>query len=301
MNPGNTEVGNVLSPERRFVLTLGVPDQLGIVAKLASFLAESGGSIVEAAHYSDPVSGWFFTRQEVVADSLVYGFEELRDRLSTLAQGLDSKAEFRLTDTEERKRLVILVSKAGHCLYDLLSRVASGELNVDVTAVIGNHLELADVTKAHGIPFHHVPFTAEPAQKREAFEEIKGIVDMYDPHTIALARFMQVVPPDLCEHWHGRALNIHHSFLPSFAGARPYHQAYERGVKLTGATCHFVTPDLDDGPIIEQDVTRVHHSESVDDIIRRGRDIEKIVLARGVRWHLEDRILVHKNRTAIFT
>lgn len=301
MNAQDGETSNSSPDERRFVLTLGLPDRTGIVARVSSLLADAGASIVEAGYYSDPASNWFFTRQEVVAESLRYEFDELRDRLSVLAGELDSKAEFRLTDTRERKRIVILVSKAGHCLYDLLSRVASGELDVDVSAVIGNHLELADITKAHGIPFHHVPFTADSAQKREAFEEIRNIVDMYDPHTIALARFMQVVPSDLCEHWSGRALNIHHGFLPSFAGARPYHQAHERGVKLVGATCHFVTSDLDEGPIIEQDVIRVHHSESVQEIIRRGRDIEKIVLARGVRWHLEDRILVRKNRTAIFS
>lgn len=300
MDQTQTESSRSASRGRRFVLTIGMPDQTGIVAKVASFLAESGGSIVEAGYYADPSSNWFFTRQEVDATSIIYGVDELTERLGALTRGMDDRAELRVTDTQDRKRLVILVSKAGHCLYDLLSRVASGELDVEVSAVIGNHLELSEITKLHGIPFHHVPFPSNPEEKCESFQEIQGIVDMYAPHTIALARFMQVVPAELCEHWAGRALNIHHGFLPSFAGARPYHQAHDRGVKLVGATCHFVTPDLDQGPIIEQDVIRVHHSESVDQIARRGRDIEKIVLARGIRWHLEDRILVHGNRTAIF-
>lgn len=286
--------------DRRYVITLGCPDRVGIVAKIATALAAAGGSIVEAGYYSDPSDNWFFTRQVVRADSLAYDLAELSRRFTRIAHDLDPRAQFRITDSGERKRLAILVSKAGHCLYDLLSRVQSGELDVEVSMVVGNHLELADITKAHGIPFHHVPFTPDPVRNRSAFDQIRSIVDTCEPHTIALARFMQVLPTELCHHWSGRALNIHHSFLPSFVGARPYHQAHERGVKLVGATCHFVTPDLDAGPIIDQDVIRIHHSEPVDEIIRRGRDIEKIVLSRGVRWHLEDRILVHNNRTAIF-
>lgn len=301
MTTPSRDTSGAASARRRFVLTAGLPDRVGIVAEIAGLVAEAGGSIVNAGYCSDTSANWFFTRQEVEVDPLVCDLEELQRRFAELVHDLDENAEFRLSDTDERKRLVILVSKSGHCLYDLLSRVASGELNVEVSAVIGNHLELADITKAHDIPFYHVPFTTDPEQKRSAFDEIKNLVDMYEPHTIALARFMQVLPPDLCEHWAGKALNIHHGFLPSFAGARPYHQAYEHGVKLVGATCHFVTSDLDAGPIIEQDVIRVHHSEPVSEIVRRGRDIEKIVLARGVRWHLEERILVHNNRTVIFT
>ena len=180
--------------------------------------------------------------------------------------------------------------------------MASGELDIDLRAVIGNHDVLADITRAHGIPFHHVPFPTEPdpEARAAAFDQIEKLVDEHDPHAIVLARFMQIVPPHLCERWAGRALNIHHSFLPSFVGARPYHQAYQRGVKLIGATCHYVTPELDAGPIIEQDVIRVNHEDAVSDLVRKGRDIEKVVLARGLRWHLENRVLVHAGRTVVF-
>jgi formyltetrahydrofolate deformylase len=204
-------------------------------------------------------------------------------------------------DTAERRRVVILVSKEGHCLYDILSRVASGELDIDVAAVIGNHPDLADITGAHGIPFHHVPFPAgDPDGKSEAFVRLRGLVEESDAHAIVLARFMQIVPADLCAAWEGRAINIHHSFLPSFVGAKPYHQAHRRGVKLIGATCHYVTAELDAGPIIDQDVIRVGHADSITDMVRRGRDIEKVVLARGLRWHLENRVLVHGNKTVVF-
>jgi formyltetrahydrofolate deformylase len=287
--------------QRRYVITLGCPDRTGIVARIATFLAEAGGWIVEAAYHTDPDSGWFFTRQEVLADSLPYGLAELRDRFSLVAAQLGQRQDWTITDTGERRRVVILVSKDGHCLYDLLGRVASGELDVDVRVVIGNHASLATVTRAHGIPFHHVPFPpGDSEEKAAAFGQLQQLVDACDPHAIVLARFMQVLPPELCADWTGRALNIHHSFLPSFVGARPYHQAHLRGVKLIGATCHYVTAELDAGPIIEQDVIRVSHDDSIGDMVRKGRDIEKVVLARGLRWHLENRILVHGNKTVVF-
>ena len=185
-----------------------------------------------------------------------------------------------------------------HCLIDLLGRAHRGELPATISAVIGNHAELEDLATRFGIPFHHVPFARD--RKSEAFAELARVVDGYDPDAVVLARFMRILPPKLCEAWAGRAINIHHSFLPSFVGARPYHQAFARGVKLIGATCHYVTADLDAGPIIEQDVIRIDHSDSVTDMVRQGRDIETLVLARGLRWHLEDRILVHGRRTVIF-
>ncbi|TVT59080.1 formyltetrahydrofolate deformylase [Amycolatopsis rhizosphaerae] len=284
--------------ERRYVITFGCPDRTGIVARISSFLADAGGWIVEAAYHTDPDTGWFFTRQEVRADSLSFDVEELRARFAEVARSLSAESNWRVEDTGARRRMVILVSKEGHCLYDLLGRVASGELEVDVSAVIGNHDTLAGITRAHGIPFHHVPFP--PGDKAAAFAEVRKLVDEHDPHAIVLARFMQILPPELCEAWQGRALNIHHSFLPSFVGARPYHQAHRRGVKLIGATCHYVTANLDAGPIVEQDVIRVDHSDAVPDLVRKGRDIEKITLARGLRWHLERRVLVHGNRTVVF-
>jgi formyltetrahydrofolate deformylase len=288
----------VPSCERRYVITFGCPDRTGIVARIASFLAEAGGWIVEAAYHTDPETNWFFTRQEVRADSLPFDVAELRQRFAEVQAGLDGQA--RITDTAERRRVVILVSREAHCLYDLLGRVAANELDVDVRAVIGNHLDLAAITRAHGIPFHHVPFPPDAEGRQAAFTQVRKMVDEHDPHAVVLARFMQILPAELCEAWAGRALNIHHSFLPSFVGARPYHQAHARGVKLIGATCHYVTADLDAGPIIEQDVIRVDHSDLVPDMMRKGRDIEKMVLARGLRWHLEDRVLVHGNRTVVF-
>ena len=279
------------------MITFGCPDRTGIIARVASFLADAGGWIVEAAYHTDPDTNWFFTRQEVRADSLPFDADELRARFAEVAASLSAESNWQVEDTGVRRRAVILVSREGHCLYDLLGRVASGELDVDVRAVIGNHENLADITRAHGIPFHHVRFTED---KGAAFDQVRKLVAVHQPHAIVLARFMQILPPELCTEWAGRAINIHHSFLPSFVGARPYHQAHHRGVKLIGATCHYVTADLDAGPIIEQDVIRVDHGDSVHDLVRKGRDIEKIILARGLRWHLENRVLVHGNRTVVF-
>jgi len=291
----------VSSTERRYVISLGCPDRTGIVAKIAGFLAEFGGWIVEAAYHTDPTTNWFFTRQEVLASSMPFDVRELSARFAGVARELGPRVDWRVTDTAERKRAVILVSKEGHCLYDLLGRVSSGELDVEITSVIGNHRDLAGITEAHGIPFHHVSFpVGDPESKAGAFAQLRQLVDSHRPHAIVLARFMQVLPNELCMAWAGRAVNIHHSFLPSFVGARPYHQAHTRGVKLVGATCHYVTAELDAGPIIEQDVIRVSHSDSDRDMVRKGRDIEKMVLARGLRWHLEDRVLVHGNRTVVF-
>ncbi|MBY4573754.1 formyltetrahydrofolate deformylase [Gordonia paraffinivorans] len=286
-------------PEHRYVLTLGCPDRLGIVARISSFLTEVGGWITEAAYHSDADTGWFFTRQAIRTDSVPYTADELRERFATeVADWLGPETEWKLTDSRDTKSIVLLVSKETHCLIDLLGRAHRGELPATISAVIGNHAELEDLATRFGIPFHHVPFARD--RKSEAFAELARVVDGYDPDAVVLARFMQILPPKLCEAWAGRAINIHHSFLPSFVGARPYHQAFARGVKLIGATCHYVTADLDAGPIIEQDVIRVDHGDSVADMVRQGRDIETLVLARGLRWHLEDRILVHGRRTVIF-
>ncbi|MCP2277560.1 formyltetrahydrofolate deformylase [Nocardia amikacinitolerans] len=287
------------SDDRRFVLTLGCQDRPGIIAGITSFIADFGGSIVEAGYHSDTETGWFFTRQAIKASTVPFGIAELRERFTEVATRLGT-AEWQLHDTGERRRAVLLVSKDGHCLHDLLGRAASGELPATIEAVIGNHPDLAGMTEAHGVKFHHVPFPKDPAERGPAFEEVRNLVDAHDPHAVVLARFMQVLPPELCEHWAGRAINIHHSFLPSFVGARPYHQAFARGVKLIGATCHYVTAELDAGPIIEQDVIRIDHADEVRDMVRQGRDIERVVLARGLRWHLEGRVLVHGRRTVVF-
>jgi formyltetrahydrofolate deformylase len=287
--------------DRRFVLSLGTPDRTGIVARISTFLAEVGGSIVEAAYHADADSGWFFTRQAVSASSIDMSIDELRTAFAAVAAELGPETEWTLQDSSERKRVVLLVSKEAHCLHDLLGRAAGGELPADICAVIGNHMDLAPVVEAHGLTFHYVPFPKDPAERGPAFNRVRELVDAHDPHAVVLARFMQVLPAELCEHWAWRALNIHHSFLPSFVGARPYHQAFARGVKLIGATCHYVTAELDAGPIIEQDVIRVDHADEVRDMVRQGRDIEKLVLARGLRWHLEDRVLVHGRKTVVFS
>ncbi|WP_345312840.1 formyltetrahydrofolate deformylase [Gordonia alkaliphila] len=287
---------------RSFVLTLGCPDRTGIVAAISGFIADIGGWITEAAYHSDETSGWFFTRQAVRADSVDLTVDEIRERFTRVVdEALGPESEWQLSDTSTPKTAVLLVSKDSHCLTDLLARAERGELPAQIPAVIGNHRDLESLTTRFGIPFHHVPFPAgDPAGKAAAFNEVRRIVDGYQPDAIVLARFMQILPAELCEAWAGRAINIHHSFLPSFIGARPYHQAFDRGVKLIGATCHYVTADLDAGPIIEQDVGRINHDQTPADMVRQGRDIETLVLSRGVRWHLEDRVLVHGRKTVVF-
>ncbi|MBC7301527.1 MAG: formyltetrahydrofolate deformylase [Nocardia sp.] len=288
------------SDDRRFVLTLGCPDRPGIIARISSFIAEFGGSIVEAGYHSDGDIGWFFTRQAVKASTVPFSIDELRARFAEVAAAFGPETDWQVHDSGPPRRVVLLVSKDGHCLHDLLGRAQAGELPATIEAVIGNHPDLAGMTEAHGVKFHYVPFPKDPEQRGPAFEQVRELVDSHDPHAVVLARFMQVLPAQLCEHWAGRAINIHHSFLPSFVGARPYHQAYARGVKLIGATCHYVTAELDAGPIIEQDVIRVDHADDVRDMVRQGRDIERVVLARGLRWHLEGRVLVHGRRTVVF-
>lgn len=304
MTPSFTEIRNrpgTAPEERQYVLTFGCPDSTGIVAKLSSFLAERGGWITEAGYFTDPDSNWFFTRQAVRAESIDMEIEELREEFQAFAEEeFGPRARWQFTDTAQVKKAVILVSKEGHCLHDLLGRVAENDYPMEVVAVIGNHDNLEYIAKNHGVPFHHIPFPKDAVGKRRAFDAVAEIVNELNPDAIVMARFMQILPPDLCEMWAGRVLNIHHSFLPSFMGARPYHQAHSRGVKLIGATCHYATPDLDDGPIIEQDVIRVTHKDSPTELQRVGRDAEKQVLARGLRFHLEDRILVYGNRTVIF-
>lgn len=268
------------------------------MARITGFLADIGGWIVDAAYHSDQISGRFFTRQEIRADSLDFDVAELRSRFAVVAAELGA-ADFDVVDTAVRKRMVLLVSREGHCLYDLLGRWHSGELDVDIPLVIGNHPDLGPVAQMFGIPFEHVPIPAGDG-KANAFERIRRRVEDADPDVIVLARFMQVVPPELCQAWDGSLINIHHGFLPSFRGARPYHQAFERGVKLIGATCHYVTAELDAGPIIEQDVIHVDHSDSAATMMRRGRDIERSVLFRGLVAHLQDRVFRDGLRTIVF-
>jgi len=285
--------------DHRFVLTLSCPDRTGIVAGITGFLADIGGWITEAAYHSDNESGRFFTRQEIRADSVNFTAADLRSRFEAIAHELAADS-WQVTDTADRKTVVLLVSKEGHCLYELLSRWHSGEMAANIGVVIGNHPDLGSVAKMFGLPFRHIPVPKEDDGKAAAFAAIRAEVDKHNPDAIVLARYMQVIPAELCRAWDGRLINIHHGFLPSFRGARPYHQAYVRGVKMIGATCHYVTAELDAGPIIDQDVIRVDHADSSADLVRLGRDIEKAVLAKGLTYHLENRVLRDGLRTIVF-
>ena len=285
---------------RRYILTITCPDRVGIVAAVTGLLAGHGGSVLEAAQHGDLDSGRFFLRIEVVADSLPDGFgpTELAAAFAPVADEFDM--DWHLTDTDIPKRVVLFVSKEDHCAADLLYRWRAGELECDMPCVISNHEDLRGLVEWHGIPFRHVAVPSEPSGKEAAFAEMELIVDEVEADVIVLARYMQIIPPSLCAARPGGIINIHHSFLPSFAGAKPYHQAFARGVKLIGATCHYVTADLDEGPIIEQDTRRIDHGDSVEELRRVGRDVERTVLARGLRWHLEDRVLLNGHKTVVF-
>jgi len=281
---------------RRLVLTVTCPDGTGIVAAVTGFIAEHGGWVVEAAQHGDLATGRFFQRIEVLADTLPFGPDEFARRFADVAARFE--LDWHLSDTAERKRVVLLASREDHCLADVLHRWRNGDLVCDIPVVIANHPDLRPLVEWHGVEFRHVPVT--PDGRAEAFEEVTSLFDALGGDVMVLARYMQILPPDLCARYPGRIINIHHSFLPSFAGARPYHQAFERGVKLIGATCHYVTAALDEGPIIEQDTTRIDHGDTVEELLRIGRDIERAVLVRGLRWHLEDRVLLNGTRTVVF-
>jgi formyltetrahydrofolate deformylase len=282
--------------DRFYTLAASCPDRTGIIARVTGFFAEHKGWILESSFHADDEANQYFMRIEVKADSLPFMLAELRERFRPIAEEL--QMDWKITDSAVKKRVVLLVSKQEHCLYDLLARWQSKELDIEIPCVISNHDTFKGFVEWHGIPFHHVPVT--PENKPKAYAEVRRLIDEVRADSIVLARYMQILSPELCAAYPSRILNIHHSFLPSFVGAKPYHQAYQRGVKLIGATCHYVTAELDQGPIIEQDVIRIDHSDSPDDMVRYGKDIEKTVLARGLRYHLEDRVLVHGNKTVVF-
>tara|TARA_R110000823_G_scaffold27609_2_gene80292 strand:+ start:3191 stop:4045 length:855 start_codon:yes stop_codon:yes gene_type:complete len=283
--------------ERTYRLVVACPDRTGIVARVSSFLSAYNGWITEASYHADQKNGWFFMRNEVKASSIPFSLEEFRSAFQPIAD--EFSMHWSLSDSGQRKKLVLMVSRESHCLADLLHRWHSKELDADIAAVISNHDDLRSMVDWHGIPYHQVP--VDPQDKAPAFQAVEELVERYEADLIVLARYMQILPAGLCAKFAGRVINIHHSFLPSFAGARPYHQAYDRGVKLIGATCHYVTEDLDEGPIIDQDVIRVSHSDAIEDMVRLGKDAEKNVLARGVRLHLEDRVIIHQNKTVVFS
>jgi formyltetrahydrofolate deformylase len=277
-----------------YVLTLSCPDRPGIVAAVAGLLAARGGNIVESQQFGDQATDRFFMRvQFTVPDA---NADQLRGGLTELAPELD--LEWGLWDTAVPPRVLILVSKAGHCLNDLLHRQRSGQLGIDIAAVASNHPDLRPLTQTYGIDYHHLPVTPETRAWQEG--EILTLVEHYRIDFVVLARYMQVLSDDWCAKLAGRVINIHHSFLPGFKGARPYHQAHARGVKLIGATAHYVTGDLDEGPIIEQEVARVDHTQDAAELMAVGRDAECLALSRAVRWHAAHRVLLNGAKTVVF-
>ncbi|MCA5892539.1 formyltetrahydrofolate deformylase [Isoptericola sp. NEAU-Y5] len=284
---------SVPPPATEWVLTLSCPDQPGIVHAVAGALAERGGNITESQQFGDPASGLFFMRVQVQADA---GRAELEAALAPVVERFAMTWE--LDVVGRRRRTLVLVSKAPHCLVDLLYRERYQSMPIDVVGVVGNHRDLEEIADFYGKPFHHVPVTRDT--KAQAEGRLRELVAELDVEVVVLARYMQILSDELCRDLSGQVINIHHSFLPSFKGARPYAQAYDRGVKLIGATSHYVTGDLDEGPIIEQDVERVDHSRAVTDLVAIGEDVERRTLARAVRWHAEHRVLLDGHRTVVF-
>ena len=278
-----------------FVLTLSCPDRPGIVHAVSGFLVERGANIVESQQFGDRLTDRFFMRIAFVTEAAAEA-DDLREAFAQVAERFDMA--FELWAATAPYRTLIMVSKHLHCLNDLLFRASTGALQIEIPAIVSNHPDAGALARSYGIDFHHVPVT--PDTKPEAEARLAQLVDDTGADFVVLARYMQVLPDDLCRHLSGRAINIHHSFLPSFKGARPYHQAFDRGVKLVGATAHYVTGDLDEGPIIEQDVLRVDHGYDQDQLVSAGRDVEAQVLSRAVRWHSESRVLLNGERTVVF-
>ena len=277
-----------------YILTLSCPDRPGIVHAVSGFLLERGGNIEEAAQYNDHDTGLFFMRVRFACGQLTQ--DDLSAQLRQFAEGF--QMQWQLHACDERMKTVIFVSREGHCLNDLLFRWKSGLLPLDIRAIISNHRDFYQLAASYNVPFHHIPMTA--ATKAQAEARQMEVIEAEGAQLVVLARYMQILSDDLCRKLSGRAINIHHSFLPSFKGAKPYYQAHDRGVKLIGATAHYVTADLDEGPIIEQDVARVDHSDTVENLTATGRDTESMVLARAVKWHSEHRVLLNGHRTVIF-
>jgi formyltetrahydrofolate deformylase len=275
-----------------YILTLSCPDRRGIVAAVSGFLAQADCFIQESANFGDPLSGTFFQRVVFSTDGTKPSRQSLEEGFEIIARRFDM--QWALYDAGLKARLVVLVSRFGHCLNDLLYRYRIGSLPVEIAAVVSNHTDFAEQVGWHGIPFHHWP------DKTDAEARLLTLVQEQDIDLVVLARYMQVLSPALCAALAGKAINIHHSFLPSFKGARPYHQAHARGVKLIGATAHYVTTDLDEGPIIEQAVERIDHRQTPDDMVAIGRDIENVVLARAVKLHVEHRVLLNGSKTVVF-
>jgi formyltetrahydrofolate deformylase len=284
------------APHPEYVLTIVCPDRPGIVYAVASFLVHSSANILESQQYNDRDEDRFFMRVHFQVFDEAMALDRLRRAFEPVAAA--SQMTWQMWSADAKYRTLVMVSKEGHCLNDLLYRQSIGALPIEIPAVVSNHTTLERLVSSYGIPFHHVPVTA--ATKSAAEAELLTMVESLGIHLVVLARYMQILSDEACAALAGRAINIHHSFLPSFKGARPYQQAYERGVKLVGATAHYVSSDLDEGPIIEQDVVRVDHSLSGPQLVAAGRDVESQVLSRAVRWHAETRVLLNGHRTVVF-
>lgn len=279
-----------------FVLTLSCDDLRGIVHAVTGFLAEAGLTILDSQQFADTSSGRFFMRVHVGREYLTVEAEQLRKEFEPVAAAFTM--DWQLHDLSVPHRILLMVSRQGHCLNDLLFRVRSGELPVEVGAIVSNHRDFEDLSSWHGVPFHHVPVSAETKPAAEA--TLRELVEEYSADTVVLARYMQVLSEGLCDELAGRAINIHHSLLPSFKGAYPYRQAHERGVKVIGATAHYVTAKLDEGPIIEQDFARADHRYSPERLAALNHDVEARVLARALKWHAEHRVILNGSRTVVF-
>ncbi|MFZ3471090.1 formyltetrahydrofolate deformylase [Streptomyces sp. 4.24] len=280
---------------QQYVLTLSCPDKQGIVHAVSSYLFMTGCNIEDSQQFGDRDTGLFFMRVHFAADEPVT-VDKLR--ASFAAIGDSFRMDWQIHRSDERMRIVLMVSKFGHCLNDLLFRFRIGALPVDIAAVVSNHTDFEELVGSYGVPFVHIPVTRDTKAAAEA--ELLELVRAQDVELVVLARYMQVLSDNLCKELSGRIINIHHSFLPSFKGAKPYHQAHARGVKLIGATAHYVTADLDEGPIIEQEVERVGHEVTPDQLVAIGRDVECQALARAVKWHSEHRVLLNGTRTVVF-
>jgi formyltetrahydrofolate deformylase len=278
-----------------FILTLSCPDKQGIVFAVSSFLVQHSGNIIDSQQYGEPGGGLFFMRVHFSVPPPGRPVAELERDFSWVAESFHMS--WRLHGATERIRTLLMVSQLGHCLNDLLFRWRSGSLPIDITGVVSNHDTYRDLTESYKLPFHYIPVT--PDNKPAAEATLLSLIDETQTRLVVLARYMQVLSPEVCKRVEGRMINIHHSFLPSFKGARPYHQAYTKGVKLVGATAHYVTPDLDEGPIIEQGLVRVDHSYTPERLVEAGRDVEAQVLARAVSWHAEHRVLLNGDRTVV--
>jgi len=284
------------APGREYVLTLSCPDKPGIVYAVSSFLVQHSANILASQQYGESPDGRFFMRVHFSVPPPGRPLEDLERGFAWVAEAFHMS--WQLHDRAARVRTLIMVSRLGHCLNDLLFRWKTGSLPVEVAGVVSNHGDFAELAASYRIPFHHIPVTQ--ATKAAAESQLLDVIDGSGADLVVLARYMQILSGEVCKRAEGRMINIHHSFLPSFKGAKPYHQAHARGVKLIGATAHYVTPDLDEGPIIEQDVIRVNHTLSPERLAEAGRDVEAQVLARAVTWHAEHRVLLNDDRTVVF-